>query len=48
MTREGLRQIETRRYAQELEDAGVKTRSEIAVAFCGKKLRILGREITST
>ncbi|MDJ0840010.1 MAG: AAA family ATPase [Acidobacteriota bacterium] len=42
---EGLEQIETRRYGTELEKAGVALRSEIAVAFCGKEVRLRGREI---
>lgn len=35
-----LAQIQTQNYAQDLKDAGVNVRSEIAVAFCGKKVRI--------
>ncbi len=42
----GLAQIEERRYGHELEAAGVTVRSEIAVAFCGKDVRVTGREVT--
>ncbi|MDJ0838528.1 MAG: AAA family ATPase [Acidobacteriota bacterium] len=42
---EALDQIETRQYGAELEAAGVTLRSEIAVAFCGKEVRLRGREI---
>ncbi|MDJ0839829.1 MAG: AAA family ATPase [Acidobacteriota bacterium] len=42
---EGLDQIETRHYGAELEDAGVALRSEIAVAFYGKDVRVRGREV---
>jgi len=42
-----LIQIEDRCYGQDLVSAGVKLRSEIAVAFCGKEVRVRGREVRS-
>ena len=41
------KQMRERPYATELEQAGVRVRSEIAVAFCGKKVAIRGREFSS-
>jgi len=40
-----LTQIKTCDYGAELEAAGVPLRSQIAVAFCGKEVRVRGREI---
>ncbi|MDJ0836640.1 MAG: AAA family ATPase [Acidobacteriota bacterium] len=42
---EGLDQIESRHYGAVLEEAGVQLRSEIAVVFHGKEVRIRAREI---
>ncbi|MDJ0841068.1 MAG: AAA family ATPase [Acidobacteriota bacterium] len=42
---EGLDQIETRQYGAGLEEAGVTLRSEIVVAFHGKEVRVLSREV---
>ena len=40
-------QMNKRAYGVELEHSGIKVRSEIVIAFCGKHVTIRGREITS-
>ena len=44
---EALDQIEKRHYGTELKSAGIKVRDEIAVAFCGKQVRVRGRRVTN-
>ena len=40
-------QMSKRAYGTELDHAGIKVRSEMAIAFCGKQVAVRGREITS-
>ena len=43
-----VEQMSKRAYGTELERAGIKVRSEMAIAFCGKQVAVRGCEIISS